>query len=663
MELTADTKTTVSGYQLDQMLSSTAFSNSYIATDSNSQEKVLFIIYNQVASDNVVQQAKQLAAKACEHILPIYDCGSANGKLYVSCQYLPNASLKAKVEQGIDAGTASALSSQLLQALADLHTHSIYHGNLNPDNIHFDQSGQLYFSHFAFTDSEHRSLSPVGDQVDQASFCAPERFSFKAPSAQSDIYSSALLTYFIHSAKQPFALNSDYERAMAQLKTPLSQLEGFKDLSTDVQQAIQQAGQKSSKRRPNSAAQALSILKGNTSNASQAVAMDDNFSFSADSSDRATMKKLEKTSKKREEKNSHRGHNTVIVLLLILISLGTAVALAPIHSSLAIFQPLHQQIVDFLDPSAEQIKRLSARGQQQINNQEYLEAAKTYHAILAIKNNYPLAIERLNWLVDNFLSQAYTALEQDDLVSVEIQINNALEVGANSAAVREVQAAYQAKLQARMDAEKALQAEQAAALEAELAAAEAARLAAEQAEQARLSAAAEAKRLAAEKAEQERLAAEAEARRLAAEKAEQERLAQEQAAKEAAALLAKQKAQQEALAKAAALQAELERRNQLLAQVKVTGLLKKAETFYARGEYRAPAKDNALEKYQEVLALSPNNEVAKAGLDKTVKAIMPELIELFNKEQYSQGKSLYNQLIQAAPDNQDLKLFGAAQGL
>ena len=111
------------------------------------------------------------------------------------------------------------------------------------------------------------------------------------------------------------------------------------------------------------------------------------------------------------------------------------------------------------------------------------------------------------------------------------------------------------------------------------------------------------------------------------------------------------------------MQADINRRNQLLSKVKITGLLKKAETYYARGNYHAPAKENALEKYQEVVSLDANNNTAIAGLDKTVTAIIPELVKLFENDQFSQGKLLFDQLKAASPNNEKLNIFAGAQGL
>ncbi len=680
--------TQVQGYQLGEIINETAFTTTYLASDEASSEKVMLILYRLEATESNIEQAKKLASLPLESILPVFDAGNADGFLYVSCQHLESAeagSLASK-SASISNDFAQETIGKIAQALSLLHKEGLVHGNLNPQSIHFDQSGQVYFSHFTF-DAPHKLLA-VGSQTDDASYTAPEIIQHEPASIQSDLFSLGVLAYFCATGKAFHEGSDAYQTALLQLAEPLPALTGLpNNLESFIAQAcrknihtrlssIDASGLKlSGNATANTATQAESSLGSiNTSEISNNSSDSDTseFSLSADLDDRRPKKsKAAKPSKSGSNNGSKTPLIAGIAVLVLLIVFPVAVYLSPAIPALSALQPLHAKVMEMLDPSLAEIKTLLAQGQEQIDQEAYLDAAQTYHKVLGIKSDQAEAKAKIDWLVDHYLSQAYSTIEAQDFMMAEIHINHALDIDSKHPTIPPAQALYQERLNEKLANEQAAETEEANRLEQErLAAEEQARLAEEAARLAQEQADAETARLAAEEADRQRKAAEAEAARKAAAEAEAARLAaEEQARKEAeAARLAEEAAEKkrreaEALAKAAEIQADLDRRNALLAKVKVTGLLKKAETYYTRGEYRSPAKENALEYYQEVLKLDPSNAQAQTGLDKTVSAIMPELATMFNNEQFSQGKLLYDQLRAAAPNHEELELFGAAQGL
>ena len=647
--------TQINGYSLDTVIQQTAYSTSYLSLDEASKEKVLVIIYNTPANDTAIEQAKSLAAAPCDAILPIYDVGSADGFLYISCQYLEGNTLEKLINEEMTIADAQAILEKLAKILNELHQANIYHGNLNPNCIHLDSAGKVYLSHFKIQNSKV-ALQAIGEQTDNASFSAPETFRGDAPSQASDIYSLGLLAYSAITGTVAYQADSNYETALLQQQAKLPLIDG---ISNSLQSFIQQACKKNPAFRPTD----LSVLNSTHSATEHSVS---NNSLSVDANDRRS--NIAPAKNTPAQTSSSKTPIIIASASMALLGFSAAVYVSPQHDGLAFLLPIHDAIANTLDSKQAEINQLLANGQSLIDQQQYLDAAKIYHQVLSIKADEPTALEKLNELVHFYLNQAFASLDDDNFSEADIQINHALDIDDKHAAIPPVQALYNEKLQAKIDAENNAAAQQ---LADKNAAAESSRLAKLNADKA--AALAEQQRIAAEKAESERKAsalakANAEAAALAKSKADAAALAKAKAVAEAAEKLAEEerirKAQiAAALAKAAAMQAELEKKNNILGKVKITGLLKKADTYYNRGNYHTPAKENALEKYQAVLALDADNGAAIVGLDKTVTAIIPTLVQLFENDQFSQGKLLFNQLKAASPNNEKLNIFAGAQGL
>jgi serine/threonine-protein kinase PpkA len=117
---------------------------------------------------------------------------------------------------------------------------------------------------------------------------------------------------------------------------------------------------------------------------------------------------------------------------------------------------------------------------------------------------------------------------------------------------------------------------------------------------------------------------------------------------------AQAKAEAEAKAKAetdAAVLAQDKQAEALLNRFKITGLLKNAEYDMAAARYTSPTGKNALQKYNEVLRLSPDNPAALSGLQALQQRIVADLDAAVAASDEAETRSLVEQLKLVAPEH------------
>ncbi|HEY9035010.1 MAG TPA: hypothetical protein VIN71_13805, partial [Pseudomonadales bacterium] len=334
-----------------------------------------------------------------------------------------------------------------------------------------------------------------------------------------------------------------------------------------------------------------------------------------------------------------------LLLVLLVVLIGGGVAAIWFAPQYAAGQPslmaAHERLMQWLgivDPVEQEIERRLAAAQAAEQQRQYLEPAGSsaldhYRAILSLRSDHPAAKAGIAAIVEWLLGQAREAISEQDFARAEQRLDRAALIDANAdglAVLRDALAAERARL---AEEEAARQAE-ALARQQRL---EAERLANEQ-------------RSAAEAARQRELAARRAAEQAAAEKARQEALRKQQEAE----LLRQQELDRQ--------RAEEEAAAAMFRNVRIRGLLAKADTHFTRGEYYRPAGENALDAYVEVLSLDGDSIAAKAGIEKTMERIIPELERLLQAQQFDQARDLYQQLRDKAPASSNLLSFGDSKG-
>ena len=143
----------------------------------------------------------RLAAQI-EHpnLVPIYDFGEIDGRIFITMAYMAGGSLKDKLKEGaLSEESLRETIPQLLRGLEVIHENGIVHRDLKPGNILFDQYDIARISDLGFAKALHAdssvSLTMSGGMVGTPAYMAPEVWRGSQATERSDIYSLGCILY------------------------------------------------------------------------------------------------------------------------------------------------------------------------------------------------------------------------------------------------------------------------------------------------------------------------------------------------------------------------------------------------------------------------------------------------------------------------------------
>ena len=142
------------------------------------------------------------------HIIPIYETGLYQGKLFLAMPYLLGGSLRDKLaDQGaISAEGLEKVVAQVASALDALHTADIRHGNLTPGNILFDEADNAFVADFDLQQLEELTL-PATALSGRLAYSSPEQFMDEPVNGRADQYSLAVILFEALVGQPPFGGN------------------------------------------------------------------------------------------------------------------------------------------------------------------------------------------------------------------------------------------------------------------------------------------------------------------------------------------------------------------------------------------------------------------------------------------------------------------------
>ena len=159
----------------------------------------------------LLNEAKMAAALSHPGIATIYALEEIDGELYLACEYVPGAALRALVESGplpidevIDIGT------QLARALAEAHTKGIVHRDIKPENVIKTPSGVIKVLDFGLARAEYdqQRRTQTGMIVGTPAYLSPEQALGRDTDFRTDMFAFGLLLYELASGTNPFAARS-----------------------------------------------------------------------------------------------------------------------------------------------------------------------------------------------------------------------------------------------------------------------------------------------------------------------------------------------------------------------------------------------------------------------------------------------------------------------
>jgi serine/threonine protein kinase len=165
-------------------------------------------------------------------IATIYALEEIDGELYLACEYVPGAPLRALVSSGpLPIVEVVDIGLQLANALAEAHTKGIVHRDIKPENIIKTPSGVIKVLDFGLARIEHTlqpQLTQTGMLVGTPAYLSPEQAAGQRADFRTDIFALGLLMYELASGTNPFAagtLEATFARILQAEPPPLSSVQ------------------------------------------------------------------------------------------------------------------------------------------------------------------------------------------------------------------------------------------------------------------------------------------------------------------------------------------------------------------------------------------------------------------------------------------------------
>lgn len=153
-----------------------------------------------------------------DNLVQTYKAGMSGQFPYVVMEYVKGRTLREILVQKKKLSDLDVLklAKGLARALRAIHNASICHKDLKPDNIMINDEGVVKLLDFGFAENT-KAFKLFGRSLDGSlPYMAPELFSTKKPTPQTDIYALGCTLYECAAGIQPFGGMSDVEIATKQ---------------------------------------------------------------------------------------------------------------------------------------------------------------------------------------------------------------------------------------------------------------------------------------------------------------------------------------------------------------------------------------------------------------------------------------------------------------
>lgn len=172
------------------------------------------LVHDTTARKRFLREAEVNAYLKHEHILPLFEFGEEQGRLFLVTPYISGGTLSRRLQAGpLSLVEVHQLFTALVKAVAYIHRRGVIHRDLKPNNILLDRegnSGEIYVRliDFGIASIQGMAASPplttAGTEMGTAAYMAPERLSgTSAPS--NDIYALGVILYQLLAGQFPSA--------------------------------------------------------------------------------------------------------------------------------------------------------------------------------------------------------------------------------------------------------------------------------------------------------------------------------------------------------------------------------------------------------------------------------------------------------------------------
>ncbi len=221
-------------YQIRGELGRGGMATVYEAWDPTFDRKVaLKVLPDELLHDGTFRQRFEREAKtiaALEHpaIVPVYEYGEADNKVYLAMRYMGGGSLADKLRAGrLPAAAIARIYERVAPALDLAHGKGVTHRDLKPGNILFDDNGEPYVSDFGIAKLSMSTNTELthGGVIGTPSYMSPEQARGERLDGRSDIYAMGVMLFQMLAGSLPYLSETPTGLMMKHILDPIPRLE------------------------------------------------------------------------------------------------------------------------------------------------------------------------------------------------------------------------------------------------------------------------------------------------------------------------------------------------------------------------------------------------------------------------------------------------------
>jgi serine/threonine kinase PknH len=215
-------------YRLVELLGQGGMGEVWRAYDPTMDRPVaLKVLPPNFAGDTVFQERFRREARAAAsldepHVVPFYDFGEIDGRLYVTMRLINGRDMQALLADGpVRPARAVGIIAQIASALHAAHRIGLVHRDVKPSNILVAEDDFAYLIDFGIArTTEETGLTGTGSVIGTWAYMAPERITTGQIDPRSDIYALACVLHESLTGHTPFPTNSLEQQITAHLTAP-----------------------------------------------------------------------------------------------------------------------------------------------------------------------------------------------------------------------------------------------------------------------------------------------------------------------------------------------------------------------------------------------------------------------------------------------------------
>ncbi|HEU5171417.1 MAG TPA: protein kinase [Gemmatimonadales bacterium] len=210
-------------YTIEALLGRGATATVWLAHDLRHHRRVALKVLEDalgasVGLERFTREIQVAARLQHPHILPLFDSGSAGGRLWYTMPFVATGSLRDRLARAgrLPVGEAVVIGAQVADALAHAHAQGVVHRDLKPENILLDPGGHALLADFgiagvlepgaaaAAPDARPGAITEAGIAVGTPLYMSPEQASgLRAVDGRSDVYALAAVLYEALTGRPP----------------------------------------------------------------------------------------------------------------------------------------------------------------------------------------------------------------------------------------------------------------------------------------------------------------------------------------------------------------------------------------------------------------------------------------------------------------------------